>query len=56
LQRIFSGGDFYEVFDFSQDPNYYPSLPSLGIYLIAGFMMTLVAEAVTQSSVEADLI
>ncbi len=26
LARI---GDFYEVFDFSQDPNYYPSLPSL---------------------------
>lgn len=22
-------GDFYEAFDFSQDPNYYPSLPSL---------------------------
>ncbi len=26
LARI---GDFYEVFDFSQNPNYYPSLPSL---------------------------
>jgi phospholipase C len=26
LARI---GDFYEAFDFSQDPNYYPSLPSL---------------------------
>src|SRR5437588_3420139 len=26
LARI---GDFYEVFDFSQNPNFYPSLPSL---------------------------
>ncbi len=49
-------GDFYEVFDFSQDPNYYPSLPSSAIYLIAGFMMTLVAEVITQSHDEADLI
>ncbi len=49
-------GDFYEVFDFSQDPNYYPSLPSLDIYLFSGFMMTLVAKAVTQSPDEPDLI
>jgi phospholipase C len=49
-------GDFYEVFDFSQDPNYSPSLPSLDIYLFAGFMMTLLAKAVTQSPDEPDLL
>ncbi len=34
--------------NFTQDPNYYPLLPSLDIYLMVGFMMTLVAEAVKQ--------
>ena len=37
-------GDFYEVLDFSQDPNYQPTLPSLNNYfLIAEIVMVLAA-------------
>jgi phospholipase C len=39
-------GDFYEVLDFSQDPNYQPSLPMLNNYfLIAEIVMVLAAQA-----------
>ena len=44
-------GDFYEVLDFSQDPNYHPTLPSLNNYfLIAGIVMVLAAQAAGRSS------
>lgn len=42
-------GDFYEVFDFSQDLDYQPSLPSTDNYMIAEFVIVLAAKAVTQS-------
>ena len=39
-------GDFYEVLDFSQDPNYQPSLPTLNNYfMIAEIVMVLAAQA-----------
>src|SRR6266568_4041387 len=46
-------GDFYEALDFSQDPNYQPSLPSLNNYfLIAEIAIVLAAQAATQPSAD----
>ena len=44
-------GDFYEVLDFSQDPNYQLSLPSLNNnFLIAAIIMVLTAQAAGRPS------
>jgi phospholipase C len=46
-------GDFYEVFDFSQDPNYQPSLPTLNNYfLIAEIVIMLATQAAPQPSTD----
>jgi phospholipase C len=43
-------GDFSEVFDFAQDPNYHPSLPTLDNYWIAEFVIALVAKKVEKAA------
>ena len=43
-------GDFSEVFDFAQDQNYHPSLPSLDNYWIAEFVIALVAKKVGKAA------
>jgi phospholipase C len=46
-------GDFYEVLDFSQDPNYQLSLPSLNNnFLIAAIIMVLTAQAAGRPSAD----
>lgn len=52
--RLSAIGDFYEVLDFAQDPDYQPSLPSLNNYLlIAEIVVALAAQASGRASTDA---